>query len=212
MTPPVNAKDTNKEKWLHCSRCQATCLDRALEPHQFLRCGRCGEEIKSHSGIAAIHAAWAFATTGLILMILANSYPILNFNIAGNSQDDHMITGILSLSVDGYYPLAALVFFSAIAAPTLHLLAVWYLSAACILNQKWPATPQLLGLAGILESWNLVPVFTISCMLSVVKLATLGTVNWMSGAIWLVLLSLSILLTIQFFNRQYVLMRWEEAD
>jgi diketogulonate reductase-like aldo/keto reductase len=82
-----------------------------------------------------------------ILMILANSYPILNFNIAGNSQDDHMITGILSLSVDGYYPLAALVFFSAIAAPTLHLLVVWYLSAACILNQKWPGTPQLLGLA-----------------------------------------------------------------
>jgi hypothetical protein len=49
-------------------------------------------------------------------------------------------------------------------------------------------------------------------MLSVVKLATLGTVHWMSGAIWLVLLSLSILLTIQFFNRQYVLMRWEEAE
>ena len=75
MTPPVTAKDIHKEKWLHCSRCQATCLDRVLEPHQFLRCGRCGEEIKSPSGMAAIQAAWAFATTGLILMILASVIP-----------------------------------------------------------------------------------------------------------------------------------------
>lgn len=198
------------EVWLQCPRCMASCRDRDLKTHEYLRCGRCGHEVKSSKEGRGIQAAWAFSTAGLILMILANMYPVMIFSVAGNAQENHIVTGVLGLIHQGYAPIAALVFFSAIAAPTLHLLIVWYLSAACVLNRHWPATPQLLKISSVLESWNLMPVFAISCVVSVVKLETLGTVSWMFGAFWIAMFSLCSLLTIQFFDRQFLLIRWEE--
>jgi uncharacterized paraquat-inducible protein A len=62
----------------------------------------------------------------------------------------------------------------------------------------------------MLESWNLMPVFAIACVVSVVKLRTLGNVTWEPGALWIALLSLFTLLTIQFFDRRFVMLKLEE--
>jgi uncharacterized paraquat-inducible protein A len=56
------------------------------------------------------------------------------------------------------------------------------------------------------------PVFAIACVVSVVKLRTLGDVSWEQGAIWVGVLSLFTLLTIQFFNRRHVQIVLEEKS
>lgn len=197
--------------WLVCSRCRADCLDRDLQPGEFLRCTRCGNEVKSTlGGRRSILRAWAFATTGIFLMFLANTSPILKFDVAGNFQENRIFTGVRGLWDQGFEPLAALVFFSAIAAPTIYLLSVWYVSALCILGLRWPGRRFFLGMAINLESWNLVPVFAVACVVSVVKLRTLGSVSWEPGAIWIALLSIFTLLTIQFFDRRHVEVDLEE--
>lgn len=96
--------------WLICPRCHAECLDRNLAKNEYLRCTRCGEEIKTPFVGRTIPAAWALSTTGLILMVLANIYPILSFSIAGNSQASLIVTGIGGLWFQGYGLLAVLVF------------------------------------------------------------------------------------------------------
>ena len=200
-----------QEVWLQCPRCRADCLDRDLAPGEFLQCGRCGTEVKSsRSGHRSLLAAWAFASTGLLLMIPANSAPILKFDVVGNSQENRILTGIEGLWNQGYEPLAALVFFSAIAAPALYLVSVWYVSALCALRLHWPGRRLFFAIARMLESWNLMPVFAIACVVSVVKLRTLGNVTWEPGALWIALLSLFTLLTIQFFDRRFVMLNLEE--
>lgn len=200
-----------REIWLHCPRCRADCLDRPLATGEFLRCGRCGAEVKSSKGgRRSIVAAWAFSTTALILMFLANTTPILKFDVVGNFQENRIMTGVEGLWSHGFGPLAALVFFSAIAAPALYLWSVWYVSALCTLRLRWPGRWFFFGMAKNLESWNLMPVFAIACVVSVVKLRTLGTVTWEPGAIWIALLSLFTLLTIQFFDRRQILVDLEE--
>jgi paraquat-inducible protein A len=199
------------EIWLQCPRCHADCLDRELAPGEFLRCGRCSAELKSsRGGRHAILAAWAFATTGLVLLIPANLTPILKFDVVGNFQENRISTGIEGLWNLGYQPIAALVFFSAIAAPALYLLAVWYVSALVSLRLRWPGRRFFFEAARHLEPWNLMPVFAIACVVSVVKLRTLGDVTWEPGALWIALLSLFTLLTIQFFDRRIVHLHLEE--
>lgn len=199
------------EVWLHCPRCRAECLDRPLATGEFLRCGRCGAEVKaSTGGRRSIVAAWAFSTTSLILIFLANTTPILKFDVVGNFQENRIMTGVEGLWEQGFEPLAALVFFSAIAAPALYQLSVWYVSALCTLRLRWPGRWFFFGMAKNLESWNLMPVFAIACVVSVVKLRTLGSVTWEPGAIWIALLSLFTLLTIQFFDRRQIMVDLEE--
>lgn len=200
-----------REIWLLCPRCRVECLDRPLGTGEFLQCVRCGAEVKSSKGgRRSIVAAWAFSSTALILMFLANTTPILKFDVVGNFQENRIITGVDGLWDQGFEPLAALVFFSAIAAPAIYLLSVWYVSALCTLKLRWPGRWFFFGMAKHLESWNLMPVFAIACVVSVVKLRTLGTVTWEPGAIWVALLSLFTLLTIQFFDRREILVDLEE--
>ena len=107
-------------------------------------------------------------------------------------------------------PIAALVFFSAIAAPAIYLLAVWYVSALVTLGLHWPGRRFFFAVARHLEAWNLMPVFAVACVVSVVKLRTLGEVTWEPGAIWIAALSLFTLLAIQFFDRRFVAVELEE--
>jgi uncharacterized paraquat-inducible protein A len=193
------------ETWLVCPRCHAGCRDRALGPGQFLLCGRCGEELKGTGGKRAMQCAWAFSCTGLILTLLANVHPVMSFDVAGSSQENLIFTGVEGLWRQGYGAIAALVFFSAIAAPAAYLAMVFLVCAFCCLGLPGRPAVPLLKLAGALENWNLVPVFAIACLVSVVKLDTLGTVTWESGAAWVALLAVCTLLTVHFFNKRHAL-------
>jgi len=157
-----------------------------------------------------IPAAWALSTTGLILMVLANIYPIMSFSIAGNSQENLIVTGIAGLWLQGYGLLSVLVFFCVIAAPALYLVTVWYACAAWCLHRRWRGLPAILNVAAFLESWNLVPVFSVACVVAMVKLETLGSVRWEFGAFWMLIYALCILLTIQYFDRKKLILYVEE--
>lgn len=201
---------STQSKWIECPTCGAPCRDRDLPPRAGLRCRRCGVWVKREPGPRALQRAWAFATTGLVLLLLANAPPILTFNVVGNVQSNHVISGVAGLVTQGYWPVAWLVFFAGILGPALYFAAVWYVLTACNLRRRWPQLRRAVEWAKILESWNLVPVFVIAAIVAVVKLDMLGTVNWQVGFGWLIALSVCSLFTQQFFDRNLVEERLEE--
>ena len=147
-------------------------------------------------------AACAFAVAALITLIPANMNPILVFSIAGNSQENLIITGVEGLWIQGFQPLGALVFFSAILVPIVYLVSVSYVSAAWAFQKRPPLLGTAFRLVEVLEPWNLLPVFAIACMVSVVKLRTLGTVNWEAGALWILATAVLTMLAVQCFDRK----------
>ncbi|MFM8716362.1 MAG: paraquat-inducible protein A [Spartobacteria bacterium] len=155
----------------------------------------------SHPG-RTMKAAWAFAMAALITLIPANMNPILVFSIAGNSLENLIITGVEGLWMQGFQPLGSLVFFSAILAPVLYLLSVSYVSASWTFQKRPPLLAVAFRLVDALEAWNLLPVFAIACMVSVVKLRTLGTVNWDVGALWVLATAILTMLAVQCFDRK----------
>jgi len=181
-----------------------------MPPKSALVCQRCGVVVRRQTGERSLQPSWALATTGLFLIVLANVNPILTFDVAGNTQSNLIISGVLDLFGQGYWPVAALVFFAGIAGPALHLASVWYVAAACCLSLRWPGLHRAAKLAEVMESWNLVPVYAVATVVAVVKLDMLGTVAWQTGAFWVLALSLCSLLAVQSFDRGLVEKRLEE--
>jgi paraquat-inducible protein A len=149
-----------------------------------------------------MRAALAFSLAALLTLIPANMKPILIFSVAGNSQQNLIFTGVLGLWNQGFQPLGALVFFSAILAPIVYLAAVSYVSFAWITRRRPPLLGAAFRVTEILEPWNLLPVFAIACIVSVVKLRTLGTVSWEQGAWWVLAASLLTMLAVQCFDKK----------
>ncbi|CAN5478388.1 paraquat-inducible protein A [soil metagenome] len=196
--------------WIKCPDCEAPCRDRALPRRGELKCVRCGAVLKKRRMGDTMQLAWALATAALPLLVLANVESIMTFNIAGNRQSNLIITGVFGLVDQGYWPVSVLVFFSAIAAPTIHLVTVWYVVGACCLRQKWPGVKRALRLAEHLEAWNLVPVYAVGTMVAAVKLDMLGQVEWDQGAFWVVILSVCTLFIVQVFDREAAETRLKE--
>lgn len=195
--------------WLECPDCGASCRDRLLKPGSELLCGRCGARVKKHASHHSLQIGWAFASAGLVFWVLANLYPVLTFEVAGKAQSNWIFTGVVGLFQAGYWPVGVLVFFSAMAAPLLHLLASWYALGACCLSRPWPGVAAAIEATEKLASWSLIPVFAVACVVSVVKLDLLGTVEWRLGAVWVIALSLCCLLTMQLFDRSLVESQFE---
>jgi paraquat-inducible protein A len=190
--------------WLLCPECEAACRDRPLPPGAELRCRPCGARVRRQRAVNSLQTTWALASTGLILAVLSNVQPILTFDVSGNTQSNLIISGVVGLFVQGYWPVGILVFFGAIGAPAFHLAAVWYVAGGCSLGRRWPAILAVSSLAERLEPWNLVPVFAVAVLVAVVKLDMLGQVEWREGALWVAALSLISLLTVQSFDRRMV--------
>lgn len=185
-----------------CPDCGVPYNDRILSCGEDLLCACCGKKLKKYGNPYSLQIAWALVTASLICMLMANVTPIIVFNVSGNTQSSFMITGVESLFLQGYWPVALLIFLCSIALPMLHLLAYWYLLGGSCLQAPWPGLKKTLFIVETLMPWNLIPVFAVATMAAVVKLKQLGTIEWQSGALWIGFLAILSLITTRFFNRR----------
>lgn len=199
------------EVWRECPDCGADYLMRPLAQGELLQCRRCDARLATAKVSASLQSAWALVLTGLILLVLANVFPVMKFSVAGNSQSNLVVTGIEGLVRQGYGPLAALVLFSAIVAPALYLLLLCYVLASACTGRRWPGVSAAWRWAQLLAPWNLVPVFAVACLVAVVRLDLLGTVTWEHGALFIVLLSACCLVLGRVLDRERIEVLREEA-
>lgn len=180
--------------WDNCHACEAPYRHRELARGEKLCCGQCGELLAAPRADLARQRGLAIALTGLVVLAMANVFPIMTFNVAGAEQSNHISTGIQGLVAQNYAPLAVLVFFCAILAPGLYLLLASYVLTARCLGRHFPWDFQAWRVVERLAPWNLVPVFLVACLVAVVRLDLLGTVTWQKGTVFVILASLCCLL------------------
>lgn len=195
-----------------CSHCGSLVRLKPLGPGESLRCGLCRSVVKRHRSPGASELACAFALAGFFFLILANTFPIMSFSVAGNSQDNQIITGVVVLALQGYWPVAILVLFCAIIAPALYFSGVAYVAGACALGVRFPAVHRVLAVVRRVEPWSLVPVFAVACFVSVVKLDLIGHVEWQMGIAWILLLAVCTLVIGSFFDAEEAGMELEISE
>ena len=200
----VSHEVVSEGNWIDCPNCEAPCLEREPAPGEELRCGRCGTTVLEYIGKKTLQPSMALSIAGLFALLLANTSPVLSFDVAGRIQSEHIITGVQELISQGYWPIAILVFLAGILAPALHLGSVAYVSTACCLKIPLPRIPDVMRMVEWAEPWNLMPVYSIATVVSVVKLRMLGGVEWEFGARWVLGVALFSLFAQQTFDRRLV--------
>ena len=196
--------------WIACPFCEAHCRKRELLPGQELRCLRCDSTVMLPIAYRTLQPPFALSLAGLFLLLLANMVPILTFDVVGRTQADFMITGVIELCRQGYFPIGLLVFFSAILAPALYLGCVFYIGCALVLRLRMPGIRRAFAIAHAVNPWNLIPVYSIATVVSVVKLRMLGEVSWQPGARFVLGVAIMTMLCQQITHKQVALDRLEE--
>ncbi|MFP4245646.1 MAG: paraquat-inducible protein A [Halochromatium sp.] len=159
-----------------CEECDLLQRSPPLPPRGSSRCLRCGHRLHRHRP-ASLDRTLAFALTGLILFVVANSFPFLSFEMQGQHTETTLFSGVAELAEQGKAEVAAVVFFTAILAPALQLLLLLIVLAPLRLGRGLPpGYPTLFRWFKTMLPWGMMDVFLIGILVSVVKLADMATI------------------------------------
>jgi paraquat-inducible protein A len=159
-----------------CLDCDQLYRKPQLQAGEKARCAYCGAVMyeRKHGGI---DLTLALASTSLILLLLANAYPLLRMSIAGRIQEGSLMTGIEEMYEQGYWEIASLVFIVTILAPLGRILLLFYVLIPLRLNLQLPGAARVFRRLETLSPWAMTEVFMLGILVAVVKLSDLATLQ-----------------------------------
>lgn len=172
------------------------------------RCRRCGAVL--HRCIPnSLDRTLALTFSGLILFLIANSFPLLVFKLKTQETRMTLLSGVLDLYRQGMWEIALLVLLTAIVVPLLQLLILCYVLLPLKFNRRPWHLAGIFRLSGSLQPWGMMEVFMIGILVAIVKLVGMaqiipGLALWSFAVLILVLAAASANLDPQLV--------WDRAD
>jgi paraquat-inducible protein A len=159
-----------------CHDCDLLHHHAALPPRGRARCSRCGS-LLYRDARGAFDKTLALSLASLVLLLVANLFPFMTFKMGGLVEVNHLASGVGELLSQGYWELAALVFFATVLAPALRLTLLSFVSVS--LRQGWrpPGLRPALKAATVLQEWAMLDVFLLGAIVAVIKLSDLADVS-----------------------------------
>lgn len=161
---------------LACPECDLIHEVAHLENGEQGRCIRCGAVLfVKHKN--SLDRALAFAMTGLLFFILANMFPLLTFELDGQSQSNRLIDGAIAFLDAGYWELGLVVFFSSVVAPFVVLLIMITLLLPMRMN-RFPINAQVqYRILSHVRPWAMSEIFILGIIVAFVKLSDFADVS-----------------------------------
>ena len=183
-----------------CHSCDLLHVKTALPEGGTAYCTRCGELLYSESP-KAIETALALSVSSLLLFATAHLLPFITINIEGNETTIYLVSTIQTLTEIDNRLLAMGDIFLLLIAPLMVLLIDMLLLFR--LRFARPGTTalsrQLLLIAGHMTPWNMLEIFLLGVLVSIVKLASMAEITLHQGFwafVGLVLINLVIAVNI----------------
>ncbi len=158
-----------------CNDCDLMHTVRPLPEGGVAFCSRCGS-VLYRSKRNPLDRTLAMALTGLVLFVLANTFPFLAMKSAGIVRETTLFTGILELYDQKMQVLAALVMLTSQIVPLIEILGLLYI----FVPLKFDRRPWKLALVWRcltkVRTWSMMEVFMLGILVSLVKLAKLATI------------------------------------
>ncbi|HZM00568.1 MAG TPA: paraquat-inducible protein A [Planctomycetota bacterium] len=143
-------------------------------------CMRCGATLY-RSAKGGFDRPLAFALASLVLLVLANAFPFMTFEMSGLLEINHLASGVVELWDQGYWELAGLVLLATVLAPAIRLATLVYVCGSLQLGLRPPGLKQALKLADRLHEWAMLDVFLLGAIVAVIKLSDLADVHLDEG-------------------------------
>src|SRR5262252_5910290 len=140
------------------------------------RCPRCGFTVASRSA-NPIDLPLALTVTALILLVIANTSPLMSLSAVGRYASTTIIGGAYEMWVEGEAITAMIVAFCAVIAPAGYILFM----LTVLLAVRRPPAPQWVGEmmrgAEFMRPWSMHEVMMLGILVALIKIAELATVN-----------------------------------
>ena len=162
-----------------CHECDLIHRIQPLAEGTMARCTRCGASLYRHRR-NSLERPLALTIGGMILFVLANSFPFLAMKIDTQVQQSTLLTGIKELYAQGMWEIALLVLLTTVLLPFIQLFSMLYVLLPIKFNRKpWMMVPIFRVLQKI-QPWSMMEVFMLGILVSIVKLA--GMAKMIPGA------------------------------
>lgn len=138
-------------------------------------CVRCGSVLfRSQTNSIDRTLAWTFA--GLVLYVVAVSFPFLAMKNGPIGNETGLLTGIELLYRQGIIPLAALVLLTCILIPLLQMLGLLYIFIPLKLNLRAKYALPVFRLFKHVKPWSMMEIYMLGILVSIVKLGKMATI------------------------------------
>jgi paraquat-inducible protein A len=158
-----------------CHECDLIHRVKPLPKKGIANCTRCGSVLYRHKP-NSIDRTLALSMAGLVLFVLANSFPFLALKMESQVHQTTLITGIQVLYTQGMQGLAVVVLLTTILAPLAQLLGMFYLLLPLRHNRIPPQFAPIFRFVRGVQPWSMMEVFMVGILVSVVKLAKMAQI------------------------------------
>ena len=152
-----------------CPECDLLYRKRPLPHGSIARCERC-DAVLYRAETLSLDRPLALALTALLLLILANAFPILVVEFSGRQEAGTFLSAVDQLRQAGLWPLAALVFATSILAPFLQIAGLLTVLGLVLLRRVRPWTARLYRYTRLLTPWSMLEVYLLALLVALVKL------------------------------------------
>jgi len=139
------------------------------------KCSRCGAMLYQNKR-DSLERALALTLTGLILFLVANTFPFLGLKLQGQIHETILITGINELYHQGMLVLATVVLLTTIIMPAAQMLGMLYVLLAIKLKRIPWKLREVFRIVQSIRPWAMMEVFMLGILVSIVKLAKMATI------------------------------------
>jgi paraquat-inducible protein A len=187
MSAPTAAAD-----WVICEHCDALYRRVALPPGRRADCRCCGKPLYEDRPWDPT-AALALSLTALLLFGIANAFPVLSMELAGQRIDMPLWMAILALGEAGQPLVAVMAAATMWGFPLLLILLHLYLLTPLSRGRRPAQAIPMLHLLRHARPWSMLEVFVIGVLVSLVKLGDFATVVLGPGLAAIALLTLALI-------------------
>lgn len=178
--------------WWVCEHCDAVLRAVPLAPGTVAECPRCGNPLARASALT-LPDALPLALAGAILFALANLFPIIGLELAGERRVVPLWGAIVATWQAGEPLVALLAGATMWAFPAVFLGLHLYLLVPLSLRRRPPAPVAAMHLLRWTRPWSMVEVFLISVLVTLVKLGSFAVVIVGPGLAAIVALALLLI-------------------
>lgn len=140
-----------------------------------MRCSRCHAVLHRALG-AQVDTALAVALSALVLFLLSNAYPLVEFQINGVRRETNLIGAALGLEHAGHSTLGLLVLSTTVVAPLAQIVGLIYLLVPLRNKRRARRQSTVFRLVVQLRPWTFIEVFMLGALVALVRLSSYAKV------------------------------------
>lgn len=161
--------------YIACHECDLLQHRVSIPEGSVAKCARCGATLYRNIP-DGVNRTVALAIGGLILFVFANTLPLLSIQIGQQVTSAELGVAVKAMWDQSERLLAALVMLTCIAAPLIVLTLMLYVFLPLKFGRLARGTVPVFRFLTAMQNWNMMEVFMLGILVTVVKLVKMATV------------------------------------